>query len=231
MFSRIILLAVILSTVACAGANKMVRFEQDIEIIRKEVRNIRHMTDDMKKQLDGMQASISGANSNLKLQAEEIEKQKEYQTKLKGIVGSIKDTVVRLESEQLPKKKDELKKIKDENIDDSTPLEGFVVKTEQEGSITKIITEKKIRIDTKDTPKKKQTPFPETKSSGFGYAVKDGVILWQYPARNSDVLEILVSWQQLNIIGRVENQGIKWLKIKTNDYTGYVNSKFVIVSE
>ncbi len=230
MFRFIVLLLLIMTTVSCAGRDRMVRYEQDIEDIRQQVRSIRVMTDEMKNQLTDMKQSLVAVDSSVQKQTKDIEHQREYHEKLKGIVGSIKDAVVKLESENIPAKKAELENIKNENTDDLTPESGFVVKMEQEGAVTKIYTEKLPQLPPV-SPKKKVYSVNEESKSGFGYAVKDGVILWQSPTRNSDVLEILVSWQQLSLLGKLENDSISWWKVKTNDYTGYVNSKFVIISE
>ncbi|PLX69551.1 MAG: hypothetical protein C0603_01090 [Denitrovibrio sp.] len=208
----------------------MVKYENDIEEIRKEVRTIRIMTDEMKTQLTGMKSSLVAVDSSVQKQTEDIQHQREYHEKLKGIVGSIKDAVVKLESENIPAKKQELSDIRNENSDDTTPSSGFIVKTEQDGMVTKVYTEKLPSIAPL-TPVKKDFKVSEESKSGFGYAVKDGVILWQSPTKNSDVLEILVSWQQLSLLGKIDNDSIRWWKVKTKDYTGYVNSKFVIISD
>lgn len=225
-----VLMLLIMTTVSCAGRDRMVKYENDIEEIRKEVRTIRIMTDEMKTQLTGMKSSLVAVDSSVQKQTEDIQHQREYHEKLKGIVGSIKDAVVKLESENIPAKKQELSDIRNENSDDTTPSSGFIVKTEQDGMVTKVYTEKLPSIAPL-TPVKKDFKVSEESKSGFGYAVKDGVILWQSPTKNSDVLEILVSWQQLSLLGKIDNDSIRWWKVKTKDYTGYVNSKFVIISD
>jgi len=225
-----VLMLLIMTTVSCAGRDRMVKYENDIEEIRKEVRTIRIMTDEMKTQLTGMKSSLVAVDSSVQKQTEDIQHQREYHEKLKGIVGSIKDAVVKLESDNIPAKKQELSDIRNENSDDTTPSSGFIVKTEQDGMVTKVYTEKLPSIAPL-TPVKKDFKVSEESKSGFGYAVKDGVILWQSPTKNSDVLEILVSWQQLSLLGKIDNDSIRWWKVKTKDYTGYVNSKFVIISD
>lgn len=230
MLKYIILSLTALMLVSCTSTSKLVQYEKDINDIRDEVRTIRKMTDEMKNQLGEMRSSMERVDASVKQQTEDIEEQNRYHTRLKSIVGSIKDAVVNLESEKLPAKKEELENIKNENRDDATPMSGFVLKTEQDGAVTKIYTEKLPDVTPPVKPKKRANIKSEA-VSGFGYAVKDGVILWQYPTRKSDVLEILVSWQQLRLLEKVDNSGLNWWKVKTNDYTGYVNSKFIIVSD
>jgi len=225
-----ILLGLMLAS--CAGKGELAKYEKDIEEIRQEVRTIRVMTDDMKAELGSLRNSMESVDESVKTQTADIEKQREHQARLKEIVGSIKDAVVKLESENLPAQKERLEQFRNENTDDMSPDDGFVVKTEQVGDMTMVYAEKSpepVQVKPKQTFVK-DIDVKETKNA-FGYAVKDGVILWQYPAKNSDVLEILVSWQQLNILGKVQNGGTTWWKVKTNDYTGYVDSRYVIISE
>jgi len=234
MLKFAVLVLLVVSTLSCASRQRMKAYEEDIDVIRDEVRTIRKMTDEMHTELGNLRKSMEVVDESVKKQTADIEEQKGFQERLKEIVGNIKDTVVKLESERLPAKREELGKIRDENVDDIIFEDGLIVKTETEDGITKVYTEKSPR----DVPavKKREYKLADTyeladKKIGFGYAVKDGVILWQSPSKNSDVLEILVSWQQLTLTGKVKNDGMNWWRVKTNDYTGYVNARFVIVSE
>jgi hypothetical protein len=168
----------------------------------------------------------------LLLQAEE-QAQKLHQDKMKEVLSNIKDVVVKLESEKLPAKKEELKRFSNENRDDN-PNAGFIMVKPNEAGIDEVVSSKV--PDSKPIKKpskpavKKEFELDEGKT-GFGYAVKDGVILWQFPSKDSDVLEILVGWQQLVLLGKTKNQNITWWKARTREYTGFVNAKFVIISD
>lgn len=228
-----VLVLIMAVTASCAGRDRLVKYGKDLDDIRGQVRTIRQMTDQMRTELNGLQKSVSSMNSNVDRQTSQIKEQQQRQERMKDIVSSIKDAVVKLESEKIPAEKEELAKIKNENADDATPDSGFIVKTEKDGPVTKVYTEN--LPGAAPLPAKKTVSSNEynlkNKKAGFGYAVKDGVILWQRPTKDSDVLEILVSWQQLTLLGKLEKDGVTWWKVKTNDFTGYVNSKYIIVSE
>jgi len=226
-FTALFILAVF--TASCSSKVKLERYETDINNIRNEVRSIRMMTDEMRNELLSMRSAVQEADENIKRQSEDIELQRQHQAKLREMVDSVKDSVVKLESETLPAKKEELRRFEPAG-DDS----GFNIRTEQENGITKVYAEKLPEYP--DVKVKKPKPAEELfkveqEINGFGYAVKDGVILWQYPTKSADVLEILVSWQQLSILGRIKNDGLEWWKVKTKEHTGFVNSRFIIISE
>jgi len=222
-----------MSTVSCASRSKLNQYGKEIDEIRKEVKTIRLLTDEMKYEIVNMKTSLVAVDDSVKQQSVDIEAQRQYQGKLQEMVGNIKDAVVKLESENLPTKKEELDRLERDSRSNAELRSGFVIKTEQDGAITKIYTEKVPDVDAgkKDKSKTRAYGIEEESKSGFGYAVKDGVILWMAPSKNSDVMEILGSWQQLTILSKLDNEGIHWLKVKTNDYTGYVNTRFVIISD
>ncbi|ADD68478.1 hypothetical protein Dacet_1714 [Denitrovibrio acetiphilus DSM 12809] len=224
MFKQILLVILTLSLVSCASRARLKSYEKDIDGIRNEVRNIRIMTDEMRAELGNMRKSMDMVDESVKFQADEIEIQRQYHERLKEVVDGLKDSVVVLESEKLPAKREELREIR--SNDTAVP---YVVKTEQDGAVTKMYTEPQPSEDSVELPGPEK-PDAARQKPGFGYAVKDGVILWQYPSTKSDVLEILVSWQQLSLLEKITNAGMTWWKVKTNDYTGYVNSRFIIIS-
>jgi len=218
---------IVLTVASCASRSRLNKYEKDLGDIKNEVHNIRLMTDEMKQQLGTMSHTVVKMNEDVKLQTEDIANQKAQQEKMQEMVSNLKKAVVVLESEKLPAKKDELKAMKKSA---QTKKSGLVVKTEDNGRITTLYTENAPTDDAVAKQTNKSRPIQDT-DKGFGYAVKDGVILWQHPSNNSDVLEILVSWQQLNLIEKVGKGSKAWWKVKTNDYTGYVNSRFIIVSD
>lgn len=227
----VILIAVL--TASCASRSRVAQYEKELDVIKTDVRSIRVMTDEMKAELLSMRRSMIDVDKSVQFQAEEIEFQRQHHERLKEIVSDIKDSVVKLESETIPAKKEQAADIYKETNSDPAADSGFIVRTEQEDGLTRVYTEKV--PDDSYIKTKKMIPADifevDTSKTGFGYAVKDGVILWQYPTTDSDVIEILVSWQQLTILGRIKNDNINWWKVKTSEYTGFVNSKFLIISE
>lgn len=223
---RFLALILIVFTVAsCASRSRLNRYENDLNEIRDEVRNIRIMTDEMKQQIGTMSHNVVKMNEDVKQQTADIEVQKAEQAKMQEIIENLKGSVVKLESETLPAKKDELN-----SMVAKAPGSNIIVKTESDGKIMTLSTEVAPSDESVAKSPAKTRPVADA-DSGFGYAVKDGVILWQHPTKRSDVLEILVSWQQLTLIEKVKQNGGTWWKVKTNDYTGYVNSRFIIVSD
>lgn len=224
---------VLFVSVSCASRSRVMKYEQELNDIKVEVSNIRTLTDEMKADIAGMKLSMADVDESVRRQTDDIEEQRLYQQHLREIVGSIKDAVVRLETEKLTAKQEELKQMDADIKAAEDEASSIIVKTEKDGPVTKIITEKIPDIAPAPVKKPKKDAEQELTpgKAGFGYAVKDGVILWGGPTTNSDVLEILVSWQQLAILGKTESKGNTWWKVKTNDFTGYVNSKFIIISD
>ncbi|MGD9808482.1 MAG: hypothetical protein AB7E76_12360 [Deferribacterales bacterium] len=218
------LLLIVFTVASCASRSRLKRYENDLNEIRTEVRNIRILTDEMKDQLGTMSHTVVKMNEDVKQQTTDIEAQKAEQDRMREVLDKLKGSVVKLESEAIPAKKTELYGLA------VTPPETMVVKTETDGKITTIYTEAPLSDESVERDNIKTRPVKDG-DSGFGYAVKDGVILWQYPTNDSDVLEILVSWQQLILLEKVKKGGHTWWKVKTNDYTGFVNSRFIIVSD
>jgi len=228
MLRHIIIIIISLMTVSCASKANIEKYNKDLDDIRNEVRNIRKIADDMKGELTSLKKSVQNAGLDINRQTEEIESQKEHQEKLNKVLSNLKDAVVKLESEKLPARREEFEKYAKENSDDS----GFGFIVEKRGEVNEL---KSVELPDGDLPPKKEKKVKKDikvkAGSGFGYAVKDGVILWGRPSKNSDVLEILVSWQQLMLTGQVRSENIDWWKVKTTDYEGFVNSKFVIISD
>lgn len=211
-----------LLTVSCSSKAKFESYDKQLNEIRSDVRSIRIIADQMRNEVINMKTSVGIMNENSEKQSKEIENAKETQKKLAEAIDSIKSSVVKLETETLPQKRDELKELNKQ--DDS----GITLITKKVDGIT--VVEAVKDADVTDTKKIKYTEAVNV-NSGFGYAVKDGVILWHSPTINSEIVEVLLSWQQVTILGSISSEGVKWLKIKTADYTGYVNSKFVMVSD
>jgi hypothetical protein len=226
MFRKILILAIALSLVSCASRSRLNKFEKDINEIKDQVHGIKVLTEEMRSEIGGMKDSMMVMDSSVKLQSAEIDEQKKHQDNLNRIVDDIRISVEKLETEQIAAKEQQLKEMT------AKPEEAYeqpvVVRTVQDGDITKVFADKP-----KSGAKKSEGGYEveEYTQSGFGYAVKDGVILWKAPAKKSDVLEILVNWQKLTILGKVKNQGVNWWKVKTDEYTGFVNAMFVIVSD
>jgi len=179
----------------------------------------------MKDQIGSMSHTVVKMNEDVKQQTSDIEEQRAEQERMREVIDKLKGSVVKLESEAIPAKKTELY-----GMAVTKPNNMMVVKTETDGNITTIHTEAPLSDESVSQQHIKTRPVKDN-DNGFGYAVKDGVILWQYPTKDSDVLEILVSWQQLILMEKVKKGGLTWWKVKTNDYTGYVNSRFIIVSD
>lgn len=227
MFRFIFLIILAMSVVSCASRSRVAKFEKEVDEMREDVRTIRYMTDEMRTEIVSMKMAMNTMDENVQQQTSDIQEQKEYQDTLKEMVDNIKDAVVKLESEQIPAKQEQIRQAAV-----SYPEDQLVLKTEQDGPVTRIYTEKKPAEAPGGQQMMPADRYPVDDSrTGFGYAVKDGVILWMHPTTDSDVLEILVSWQQLTLLGRVESRGTTWWKVKTADYTGFVNARFIIVSE
>jgi hypothetical protein len=230
MLRHIIILFIVVSTVSCASRSKLNEYGKELGEIRDEVRSIRYLADEMKEELIGLKVSVNKANKDIVKQTEDILVQKDHQDKMNDVLSKLKDTVVRLEAEKIPAKKDQLEtfRVESDQISDA----GFVVIGADRDGVPEISSEKN---HVADLPEKKTSSSEsyelEEGKTGFGYAVKDGVILWAFPTKDSDVLEILVGWQQLVLLGKVRKENIDWWKVKTNDYQGFVNSKFVIISD
>ncbi|MGE4265863.1 MAG: hypothetical protein AB7F25_00375 [Deferribacterales bacterium] len=224
----IALTAVLFILTGCGTRAKFRSYDKQLDDIRSDVRNIRLITDQMHNELVTLKTSVDVVGVNIDRQTKDIELAKKNQQLLSDSLGNMKDMVVQLEARTLAEKKEELEKLKQEEEDTQ-----ITVVTKKEDGVTKIQPlGKPAKEATKPNQRKYATgPEIDTSRTGFGYAVKDGVILWRAPSKNSDVMEILIAWQQVSILGSVKNEGENWLKVKTQDYTGFADSKFIIASE
>jgi len=180
----------------------------------------------MRNEIVTLKTSVDVVGVNIDRQTKDIDLAKKNQQLLADSLNMMKDTVVKLESRTLAEKKEELARLEKEENDTQ-----ITVVTKKEDGVTKIQPVGKPAKDTKTSRKYASGPEIDTSKTGFGYAVKDGVILWRGPSKNTDVMEILIAWQQVSILGSVKNEGENWLKVKTQDYSGFVDSKFIIASE
>ncbi len=181
----------------------------------------------MRNEIVTLKTSVDVVGVNIDRQTKDIELAKKNQQLLADSLDIMKDTVVKLESRTLAEKKAELEKLEKEENDTQ-----ITVVAKKEDGVTKIQPVGKPSVKAPKTSRKYSSgPEIDTSKTGFGYAVKDGVILWRGPSKNSDVMEILIAWQQVSILGSVKNEGENWLKVKTQDYSGFVDSKFIISSE
>lgn len=211
----------------CGTRAKFRSYDRQLDEIRSDVRNIRLITDQMRNEIVTLKTSVDVVGVNIDKQTKDIELAKKNQQLLAESLDIMKDTVVKLESRTLAEKKEELARLEKEENDTQ-----ITVVTKKEDGVTKIQPVGKTSVkDSKTSRKYASGPEIDTSKTGFGYAVKDGVILWRAPSKNSDVMEILIAWQQVSILGSVKSEGENWLKVKTQDYSGFVDSKFIIASE
>ncbi len=210
--------------ISCSTKAKFDSYDTQLEQIRNDVRSIRLVADQMKNELINIKTTVDVMNDSVDKQSKEVDIARDQQKKLADMVDGIKASVVKLESETIPQKKAEI----DSQKPEKTPL---TVVTKLDDGTTRIETLKNIDDAELKQLKYKSADSADVSRTGFGYAVKDGVVLWHSPSRNSEVEEILLSWQQVSILGRLTNDGVNWLKIKTADFTGYVDAKYIIVSE
>jgi hypothetical protein len=223
----VVLLSALFILTGCGTRAKFRSYDKQLDDIRTDVRNIRLITDQMRNELVTLKTSVDVVGVNIDRQTKDIELAKKNQQLLTDSLDMMKDTVVKLESRTLAQKKEELERLKQE--EEETQIN---VVTKKENGVTKIQPVTKLPKETKSSGRKYASgPEIDTSKTGFGYAVKDGVILWRGPSKNTDVMEILIAWQQVSILGSVKNEGENWLKIKTQDYSGFVDSKFIIASE
>lgn len=223
----ITLAAVLFILTGCGTRAKFRSYDKQLDDIRSEVRNIRLVTDQMRNELVTLKTSVDVVGVNIDRQTKDIELAKKNQQLLSDSLSNMKELVVKLEARTLAEKQEELQKLKQEEEDTQ-----ITVVTKKEDGVTKIEPIGKPAKEAKPVQRKYATgPEIDTSKTGFGYAVKDGVILWRAPSKNSDVMEILIAWQQVSILGSVRNEGESWLKVKTQDYTGFADSKFIIASE
>lgn len=187
-------------------------YDNQLSEIRTEVRNIRVIADQMKNELVNLKTSVVVVSDNVDKQSKEIDAAKAHQQKMAETIDTLKAAVDQLENQTIPEKQDELNAMKNE--DNNPNVTVYKDDKEPEKKAKKFVTGDSI-----------------SGKNGYGYAVKDGVILWQRPAGDAEVVEILLAWQKVTILGNVKSEGVSWLKVKTADYTGYVNSKFIIASE
>jgi len=224
-FILLIILALLVS--GCGTRAKFRSYDKQLDDIRSDVRSIRVITDQMRNELVTLKTSVDVVGENIDRQSKDIEVAKKSQQLLAETLDAMKETVLKLETTTIPDKKEEIAKAVKEA--DSTQI---TVVTKKENGVTKIQPLVKPVAEPDKGGRKYTTGVNiDTTKTGFGYVVKDGVILWKAPTKNSDVQEVLIAWQQVTILGAVKNEGDNWLRIKTQDYTGFVDSKFVISSE
>lgn len=218
--SALIIFSLLLS--ACSSKAKFEQYDKQLNEIRSDVRTIRLMADQMRNEVINMKTTVGIMNENAEKQSKDIENAKENQKKLAETLDGIKSAVVKLETETIPQKKEEIQELNRQSDGGSS-----LVAKKIDG-ITVVET-----VKDADIADMKKTKYIEASglNAGFGYAVKDGVILWRSPSINSEIVEVLLSWQQVAILGSISSEGTKWLKIKTDDYTGYADSKYIMVSE
>lgn len=215
--------------VSCASRAKFRAYDTQLSEIRTEVRNIRVIADQMKNEMITLKTSINIVGENVNKQAREIDAAKQHQQMLAQAIDGLKSSVVKLESETIPEKQDELNQMKS-----SQDKGGITMIGKREDGIIRVQTLKNPVSDVKNNKTRKYVSGNDIVTNGrtgFGYAVKDGVILWQTPSSDSEVQEIMIAWQQVTILGSLKRDGINWLKVKTADFTGFVDSKSIIASD
>ncbi|PLX66414.1 MAG: hypothetical protein C0602_12205 [Denitrovibrio sp.] len=138
----IVLILIVMVTVSCASRSRVAKYEKELDGIKNDVRSIRVMTDEMKTELLSMRRSMIDVDKSVQSQTEEIEFQRQHHERLKEIVSGIKDTVVKLESETIPAKQEEALKMEQDRNSNAVADSGLILRTEQEGRVTKVYTEK-----------------------------------------------------------------------------------------
>lgn len=227
--SKLFVLVIIpMFAISCTTKAKFKMYDTQLSEIRTEVRNIRVIADQMKNELVTLKTSVNIVGENVNKQAKEIDAAKQHQQMLADTIDSLKSSVVKLESETLPEKKDEI----DRFVDAQQSGHSTVISRREDG-IIRVETVKNPDSNVSNKKSRKYVSGNDIVSgkTGFGYAVKDGVILWKTPSTNSDVEEILIAWQQVTILGSLKKDGVSWLKVKTADFSGFVDSKSIIASD